>query len=165
MNALGFNIKRSLQETQASFWSHAEDDGSMPLIRRCFLCTWKRGPSALVSEAIREDRLVERKVYFGCWQPQGKGVRGYCCWETKSPITASHGARDFIGRSEGGTCRNNAVSSGGHVEGGHPWSDQYHLDSCKYGWSSLPGWVCSRLLEASSRNDVCLCLGVSLVVE
>ena len=44
------------------------------------------------------------------------------------------------------------------------WSDQCHLDCCKYNQSSVPGSVCSNFFEASSQNCGSLCHGYSLVI-
>ena len=45
-----------------------------------------------------------------------------------------------------------AVSSDGHLEVGHQWSDQHHLDCFRYSLPSVPELVCSNFSEASFQN-------------
>ena len=52
------------------------------------------------------------------------------CPKADCPLTI--GGKSFYRRREGATCRNSTVSSDSHLELGHWWSDQRHLDCFRY---------------------------------
>ena len=94
-----------------------------------------------------EARLVERKVCFildaGTW---GGG---------RMDLLTIIG-QNFYRQRKGATCRNSTVSSDSHLEIGHRWSDQHHLD----GLSTLQfQGVCIHFLKANSQNCGSLCHG------
>ena len=101
-----------------------------------------------------------RKGKFALFWMLATGVGGQTPVQRPSPPATPRqsGSKSFYRRGGGGaTCRNNTVSSDSHLEIGHRWSDQRHLDC------SFPGSVCSHFLETSSQNCGSLCHGYSLV--
>ena len=100
------------------------------------------------------------------WMPATGGGRGWTSVQrpTPSPPNDNQGARAFIDRGRGATCRNSTGSSDSHLEIGHWWSDQRPLDCFNYNYSLIPGSVCSHFLEANSWNCGSFCHGYSLVI-
>ena len=92
-----------------------------------FPCNWKRGPAARSSKANKETRLVERKVCSS----GGRGG-GRTPVQTLTPLPRQSGGKSFYRQREGATCRSSTVSSDSHLEIGHQWSDQRHLDCFRY---------------------------------
>ena len=88
-------------------------------------CNWKWGPAAHRSKANEEASLVEWKVCF---------ISKASSWDGGGPTPPNRQpvGKSFYRRREGATCRNSTVSSGRHLETGHRWSDQHHLDCFKY---------------------------------
>ena len=84
------------------------------------------GLAADHSKAIKEARLVERKVYFGCQQLEG---RGDTCPKADSPSPThwQSGGESFYRLREGATGSKSTVSSGSHLEIGHQLFDQHRL--------------------------------------
>ena len=129
-------------------------------VSHCGGVTESEGPAARRSKANEEPRLVERKVCFIL--EAGDQGGGWTPVQRPTPPTDSQGARASI--DGGSRLRAETAPSDGHLEIGHWWSDQCHLDCFKYSESSVPGSVCSHFLEASSRNCGSLCHGYSLVI-
>ena len=85
------------------------------------------------------------------------------CAKTDSP---HYNRGQELLQTEGGpTCKNSTISSDNHLEIGHRWSDQHHLECFKYSQSAVPESICSHFLEASSLNCGSLCHGYSLVIR
>ena len=70
----------------------------------------------------------ESLLYFGCWQPVGKGIHRS---KGQFPTPPPTGGQELLQAEGGATCRNSTVSSDSHLEIGQ-WSDQCHLDCFKY---------------------------------
>ena len=51
-----------------------------------------------------------------------------CPKADSAPPTLTIRGREFYRQTEGATCINNTVSCDSHLETGHQWSDQRHLD-------------------------------------
>ena len=114
-------------------------------------------PAACHWKAIKEARLAKSKVCFILDASNGEGggaADAYLKPNSSHPPTAPPphliGAPDwlltirrqsFYRQREGATCRNSTVSSDSHLEIGHRWSDQGHLDCFRYSYSSLPVMV------------------------
>ena len=114
-----------------------------------FIFTKSAGLAACHSKALKEARLVERKVCFilDASNPRvGVGGRTPVQRPTAPPRWQPVG-KSFYRQREGATGRNSTVSSDRHLEIGHRWSDQRHLDCFKYNSSSLPGLVCPIFLR------------------
>ena len=87
------------------------------------------GTTALHVKANNQARLVERKVCLisdsGNWAVRVADTDP----EPDPPPLETNGARALIDRSDrGAICRNSTVSSDSHLQFGHQWSDQCHLD-------------------------------------
>ena len=52
--------------------------------------------------------------------------------ERPAPRALALGGQELLSAEGGVTYRDSAVSSDGHLETGHRWSDQHHLDCFKY---------------------------------
>ena len=104
-------------------------------ILRCVNCTGNFtdrgictcGPAACHSKANKQARLVERNICFisdaGNW-----GVGWQTSVQRPTPPQQA-GGESFCRQSWGeGTCRNSTVISDNHLQIGHRWSDQHHLD-------------------------------------
>ena len=89
-------------------------------------------------------------------------------WTSVQRPTPSHpqmiGGQTFYRLRKRATCRNRTVSSNCHLEAGHRWFDQHHLDCFKYSQSAVPWLVCSRFSEANAWNCGSLCHGYSLLI-
>ena len=59
-------------------------------------------------------------------------ARAYTSPKANSPPHPQLVGKSFYRLREEATCRNSTVSSDSHLEIGHQWSDQYHLDCFKY---------------------------------
>ena len=120
------------------------------------------GPSAGCSKVNKQARLVERKVCFisdaGSWGPRVVNIYPKA---DSLPPTGNLWARAFIDRSkEGATYRNSRVSSDSHLQIGHRWSDQHHLDCFRYSSRvHLFPFLWGQFLESGSS-----CPGYSLVI-
>ena len=84
-----------------------------------------------------------------------------CCWGEGEGGHLSKGwlllpwqwmDKNFYRQRERVICRNNRVSSDSHLEIGHRWSDQCHLDCFKYSYSSVPGLVCFHFSRSVLRT-------------
>ena len=60
----------------------------------------------------------------------------------------------FYRQRERGLCVKIAVSADSHLQIGHWWSDQLHLDCFKYSYSSVPGLVCPHFSRSILRTVV-----------
>ena len=101
----------------------------------------KWDPTACCLKAIKETRLLERKVHFifdtGTWC----GSREWYVPVQGLPLptppylnphpTDNQGVGAFIDRGRG-LHAERAVSSDSHLEINHQWSDQHHLDCFRY---------------------------------
>ena len=83
-----------------------------------YACNPKWALAAHCSKANKKERLVERKVYFGCRQ-LGWGEWMLLQRPTPHPYSLQSGDKSFYRQREGGTCRNSRVSSDSHLEVGH----------------------------------------------
>ena len=72
--------------------------------------------------------------------------------------------QELLSTEGGGLHAEIAVSSDSHLQIGHGWSDQHHLDCFKYSQSAVPRLVCSRFSEANAWNCGSLCHGYSLLI-
>ena len=91
------------------------------------------GLAARRLKANSQETSVGRKgkvALFRSLATGGGGVGVDTCPKADCPPD-NQGTRAFIDR-EGATCRNNTVSSDSHLEIGHQWSDQRHLDCFRY---------------------------------
>ena len=75
--------------------------------------------------------LVEGKVCF-ILDAGNLWGRAYTGPKASSPPHPQLVRKSFCRLREGATCRNSTVSSDSHLEIGHQWSDQCHLDCFKY---------------------------------
>ena len=91
-----------------------------------YYCYPKQGSTACCSKVNKEDRLVKRKVCF-ILDSGNQAGREDICLKADSPAPQS-GHMSFYRQREGATCRNHTVSSDSHLEIGHQWSNQSHLD-------------------------------------
>ena len=89
-------------------------------------------------------RLMERKVCFIL--DAGNWGGGWTPVQRPTPSRWQSGGKNFYRQREGAPCRNSTVSPDNHLEIGHRWCDQHHLDCFKYSQSSVPGSVCSLRL-------------------
>ena len=91
----------------------------------------KWGLAARQSKANKECRLVERKVCF-ILDSGNRWWGGRTPVQRPTPPSADNqGARAFIDRRRGPHAET-IVSSDRHLEIGHRWSDQHHLDCFRY---------------------------------
>ena len=93
------------------------------------------GPAVLRSEANSRETSVGRKAKDALfWRlATGGGVGGQMpVQRPTSPAPRQSGSKSFYRQREGATGRNNTVSSDSHLEIGHRWSDQRHLDCFRY---------------------------------
>ena len=84
--------------------------------------SWGLGPRH--SKASKQTRLVERKVCF--ISDAGNWGLGETSVQRPLPPLASGGETFHRLRPEP-PCRNSVVSSDGHLQVGHVWSEQHHL--------------------------------------
>ena len=120
-------------------------------------------------------RLLEMKVCFifdagtwcrgreGCVPAQRLTLPHYPTHPTPPHPTDNQGGRVFMDRGRGLRAER-AVSSGSHLEIGHQWSDQCHLDCFRYSQCSVSRPTCSHFLEASSQSCGHSYLGYGLVI-
>ena len=93
--------------------------------------TQKWGRAARRSKANKEARLVERKVCFVSDAGNQSGEGGLLS-KGRLPPTDSQWTRAFIDGGRGLPAENSTVGSDSHLEIGHWWSDERHLDCFKY---------------------------------
>ena len=60
--------------------------------------------------------------------------------------------KSFYRQRERVACRNSRVNADHHLEIGHQWSDQLHLDCFKYSYSSVLGFVCFHFSRSIFRS-------------
>jgi len=97
-------------------------------------CNQEWGPASCCSKAIKESKLVERKVWFILdARNQGWGKSGHLSkgWLPHHPTDKS-GDKSFYRQREGATCGNSTVSSDSHLVTDDQWSDQLHLACFKH---------------------------------
>ena len=101
-----------------------EIEPSSPALARRFFTTW-------ATQVLGVKWKVSFILDAGNWGREG-------CWtsiQRLSPTTTHTGSqwgKSFYRQKEGPTCRNSTVSSDSHLQIGHQWSDQCHLDCLRY---------------------------------
>ena len=71
----------------------------------------------------------ESLLYFRCQQLREKGRH---LFKSQLPPADNQWGKRFYRQNEGAICRNSTVSSDRHLQIGHQWSDQLHLDCFRY---------------------------------
>ena len=85
-------------------------------------------PAAYHLKGHKEERLVESLLSVGCWQLGGGRVQRADACPTDNQVM-------LLQREGEGYSRNCTVRSQSHLEIGHWWSDQRHLDCFMYSLS------------------------------
>ena len=97
---------------------------------KCDYVTESWGPGPRHSKANKQARW---KGKFALFRMLATGVgEDRCLSKGGSPSTDNQRGKSFYRLREGATCRNSTVCSYDHLQVGHWWSDQLHLDCFKY---------------------------------
>ena len=118
----------------------------------------------LKRQQIGQDGGKESLLYFRFWQLLGEGSRHLSKGQLPQPPPREWGESFYRQRGAVAICRNSTVISNSHLQIGHQWSDQHHLDCFQYHYSSGPGSLCSHFFVANSWNCGNSCPGYGLVI-
>ena len=85
----------------------------------------------LAAHHSRVKRPAWWKNFAILWRREAGGEGEDACPKVDSPHALTVSEQHLLKAREGAPCRNSTSNSEGHLEIGHQWSDQHHLDCFK----------------------------------